>query len=165
MILREGKGWLFECLIQSRSLELGNNMPQYWIRFLFSHCHPITKMSNVIPDEATAEEDPYTLYNSPNNNNGSNSSWLERNAPTSISPALLGTGTFFGGILREYKLQYSAPLLKSYFLNGFSFKIKSESLFMFCATTHPLWHWVRLLTERRMDFRYYRIFNVAPWLY
>lgn len=62
------------------------------------------------------------------------STWLERNAPTSIPPALLGTGTFFGGILREYKIRYTPAMLKSDFIDGFTFKTKSASLFMFCAT-------------------------------
>ena len=56
------------------------------------------------------------------------STWLERNAPTSIPPALLGTGTFFGGILREYKLRYTPSMLKSDFIDGFTFKTKSASL-------------------------------------
>jgi len=93
------------------------------------------------PETIAEEEDPYKLLDppdisavSPGDNFNAQSSWLERNAPTAIPPALLGTGTFAGGILREYKLRFTPSMLKSDFLDGFSLKTKSASLFMFCAT-------------------------------
>lgn len=61
-------------------------------------------------------------------------SWIERNSPTGQMPdALLkGDGQFFGGILRDYKQRW--PYFQSDFFDGLSWKTKSASLFMFCAT-------------------------------
>lgn len=92
---------------------------------------------------ATGEEDPYTLMDPPPGpaametdyyTETSSPTWLERNAPTTIPPALLGTGSFAGGIIRDYKLRFTPSLFKSDFLDGISLKTKSASLFMFCAT-------------------------------
>eukprot|EP00550_Attheya_septentrionalis_P003091 CAMPEP_0198282278 /NCGR_PEP_ID=MMETSP1449-20131203/2126_1 /TAXON_ID=420275 /ORGANISM="Attheya septentrionalis, Strain CCMP2084" /LENGTH=593 /DNA_ID=CAMNT_0043978475 /DNA_START=223 /DNA_END=2004 /DNA_ORIENTATION=+ len=59
--------------------------------------------------------------------------WLERNSPTGDVPkALLGTGRFCGGVMRDYKGRI--PHLLSDVTNGMSWKTLSAALFMFCAT-------------------------------
>lgn len=61
------------------------------------------------------------------------STWLERNSPTGDIPeALLGTGRFCGGVIRDYKGRL--PHALSDFTDGVSWKTLSAALFMFCAT-------------------------------
>jgi len=72
-------------------------------------------------------------FSATSNNNEINKTWLERNSPTTdISKALLGTGTFCGGIINDYKERL--PYLKSDYVDGISWKTLSAAIFMFCAT-------------------------------
>lgn len=67
------------------------------------------------------------------NTNSDKASWLERNATSDEIPeALLGTGRFCGGIIRDYTGRI--PYLKSDVYDGISWKTLSAAVFMFCAT-------------------------------
>ena len=65
---------------------------------------------------------------------GGGDAWLEQHALTKVPPALLPTGKILGGVLREYRARYAPRVLLSDWTDGWTWKTKSASLFMFCAT-------------------------------
>lgn len=65
--------------------------------------------------------------------NAAPETWLERHVPgADIPEALLRTGTFCGGVIRDYRERL--PYTLSDFTDGVSWKTLSAALFMFCAT-------------------------------
>ena len=90
-------------------------------------------MATALPPDTTMND-----FSATSNNNEINKTWLERNSPTTdISKALLGTGTFCGGIINDYKERL--PYLKSDYVDGISWKTLSAAIFMFCATVTVNW--------------------------
>ncbi|KAL9180929.1 hypothetical protein ACHAXT_009734 [Thalassiosira profunda] len=93
--------------------------------------------SSPAPFDITTADDSYHLAEddaATAATTGGGDAWLEQHALTKVPPALLPTGKILGGVLREYRARYAPRVLLSDWTDGWTWKTKSASLFMFCAT-------------------------------
>lgn len=86
--------------------------------------------------QASTTANPYQLFEQESQQDDGlpvTRSWIERNSPFGVPEGLLdGSKQMFGGLLRDYRKR--SPYFQSDFVDGLSWKTKSASLFMFCAT-------------------------------